>query len=203
MKYIRTAIAEQETTVNILYDEQIIKIYSSRIEIIKILTKQLGEPTIKYKKSKSYWSGASWDIEFNDFKKIENFLVYKVFIDSNIEIKEKNKRKKSSQKNNEKKNNTKKIDEKKLEVNKKYSKKASVKKVETDKKISQKASIKKVKEKDNTKKVNSKNVNVNKKDTKKIGSKSSKKLVPKIENKKGKAIKSKKEKNEFEQFSLI
>ena len=202
MKYIRTAIAEQETTVNILYDEQIIKVYSSRLEVIKILTKQLGEPTIKYKKSKSYWSGASWNIEFNDLKKIEKFLVHKIFIDPNIEIKEKNKRKKSSKKNNEEKTNTKKIKEKidvkELEINKKPSKKASVKKVEINKKDSKKVSVRKVKNnKENIKKVSSK------KDTKKIGSKSSKKIVPKIENKKIKSIKSKKEKNEFEQFSLI
>ena len=86
MKYIRTAIAEQETTVNILYDEQIIRIYSSRVEIIKILTKQLGEPTIKYKKSKTYWTGANWDISFADSKKIEKILLIKNFIDSEIEI---------------------------------------------------------------------------------------------------------------------
>ena len=44
MRYYKTEPAEQETTINILYKEQIIRIYSSRVETIEKLTKKIGEP---------------------------------------------------------------------------------------------------------------------------------------------------------------
>ena len=42
MRYYKTEPAEQETTINILYKEQIIRIYSSRVETIEKLTKKIG-----------------------------------------------------------------------------------------------------------------------------------------------------------------
>ena len=78
MKYLETLLEEQETMINVLYDEHKIKVYSNRVEVIKNLTKALGKPTIRYKKNKTYWTGATWEIGSNEFEKIkELFLYYK------------------------------------------------------------------------------------------------------------------------------
>ena len=99
MKYYRTEQADQETTINILYDEQIIKIYSSRPEIIKQLTNEIGEPTIKYRKSKTYWSGASWKIQFADIERVRKILNKEIIIDDEVQI-ERKKEKKQENENN-------------------------------------------------------------------------------------------------------
>lgn len=216
MKYIRTAIAEQETTINVLYDEQIIKIYSSRVDVIKLLTKQLGEPTIKYKKSKSYWSGASWDIEFNDLKKIEKILIFKVFVDNGIEIKEKKKKtisKKVMKKEKIKSQNTdSKI--KKTSGGKKVDKKLTVKK---EKKIDTKKTNTKISKSETSKKetkINSnskkssvlKNKKVNDIKKENVKSKTIRKTEKKVKKENTKNIKISKKKSkeiEFEQFSFI
>ena len=52
MRYYKTEPAEQETTINILYKEQIIRIYSSRVETIEKLTKKIGNLTIDIKEAK-------------------------------------------------------------------------------------------------------------------------------------------------------
>ena len=73
MRYYKTEPAEQETTINILYKEQIIRIYSSRVETIEKLTKKIGEPDHRYKRSKTYWSGACWEIQFADIESGKRF----------------------------------------------------------------------------------------------------------------------------------
>lgn len=87
MKYYNTPVEEQETLLNILYQEQKIRIYSNRIEIIQNLTGKLGKPTEKYRKSKTYWSGASWDIPFADVGIIQKVLPKDIFIDKNFKPK--------------------------------------------------------------------------------------------------------------------
>lgn len=99
MKYFNTLIEEQETLINILYDEQLIRIYTNRIEVIQELINEIGQPTKKYKKSKTYWSGASWDIHFTEHQKINNILNRKLIIDDNFcarETKKKHKLAKNS-----------------------------------------------------------------------------------------------------------
>lgn len=212
MKYIRTAISEQETIVNFLYDEQLIKIYSSRAEVIKLLTKALGNPTIKYKKSKSYWSGASWDVEFNDIKKIEKILIFKNFVDSDIEIKEKKIRRKKDSKtkseSKDKKEKTIKVSKKKKDTekdkkkidNKNKSKEVSRDKVNKDNKTKTRKGSLVIKE--------NKNITKSKKNIKdsKVELKNNKKkeTVVKKQNK-SKTIKTKKQKSkgDFVQISLI
>ncbi len=87
MKYIKTAIAEQETIINILYEEQIISVYSCRSEVITLLTKALGKPSIKHEKNKTYLTGATWNIPFADSKKLNSVLMLDVFVDKKIEVK--------------------------------------------------------------------------------------------------------------------
>ena len=74
MKYLETLLEEQETMINVLYDEHKIRVYSNRVEVIKNLTKALGKPTVRYKKNKTYWTGATWKVDINEFEKINSLL---------------------------------------------------------------------------------------------------------------------------------
>lgn len=109
MKYFDTLIEDQETTISVLYKEQIIKIYSSETKTIQRLIKILGQPTVKYKKSKTYWSGASWDIDFFELDKLKEVLYRDTFIDKKLKpiIKEEKKAKNASKKATKKLNDNK------------------------------------------------------------------------------------------------
>ena len=89
MKYLEIPTEEQETTINILYEEQIVKVYTNRKEVIRDLTKRIGKPTKKYQKCKTYWCGADWDIDFCDVEKIKNVLNKEIFIDRKFKPKRK------------------------------------------------------------------------------------------------------------------
>ena len=89
MKYFETLLEEQETLINVLYDEHKIRVYSNRIEVIKNLTNALGKPTKRYKKNKTYWSGATWEIDFNDFEKIGMLLNRDLVIEESFSEKRK------------------------------------------------------------------------------------------------------------------
>lgn len=84
MKYFETLLEDQETTISVLYAEQIIRIYSSEPKTIQKLTKTVGQPTTKYKKSKTYWSGASWDVSFFDLDKLKDVIYRDTFIDKKL-----------------------------------------------------------------------------------------------------------------------
>jgi len=98
MKYFETLIEDQETTISVLYKEQIVKIYSSEPKTIQKLIKALGKPTVKYKKSKTYWSGASWDINFFDIDSLTQVLNRDVFIDKKVKPIEKKRKVKEDKK---------------------------------------------------------------------------------------------------------
>lgn len=99
MKYFDTILEDQETTISVLYKEQIVRVYSSEVKTIQKLTKTLGKPDTKYKKSKTYWSGASWDISFFESDKLKDILYKETFIDN--KVKPRGKEKKNIQKNEE------------------------------------------------------------------------------------------------------
>ena len=69
MNYYNTAIEEQETIINLSYEEKYLYIYSSSKSIIKRLIKKLGNPT-KVDTIKGLITGASWKIAFKDKEKI-------------------------------------------------------------------------------------------------------------------------------------
>ena len=89
MKYFETLLEEQETLINVLYDEHKIRVYSNRIEVIKNLTKSIGKPTKRYKKNNTYWSGATWEIDFNEFEKINIWLNRNLVIEETFDEKRK------------------------------------------------------------------------------------------------------------------
>ena len=65
---------ETETTINVLYKEQIISIYTNKVNLQKKLNKILGEPTREYKIKRSI-SGSVWKIPFTDKVKIRNLML--------------------------------------------------------------------------------------------------------------------------------
>ena len=74
MKYFDTPVEEQETTINISYNDEIVQVYTNRIDVIKKLTKTIGKPSKRDKKGKTYWMGATWNIPFKDISLITSIL---------------------------------------------------------------------------------------------------------------------------------
>ena len=89
MKYFDTPVEEQETTINISYNDEIVQVYTNRIDVIKNLTKTIGKPSKRDKKGKTYWMGAKWNIPFKDISLIKSILNKEVFIDKNFKPKKK------------------------------------------------------------------------------------------------------------------
>ena len=61
--------SETETTINVLYSEQIINIYTNKVSLQKQLNKILGQPTNEYKIKRSI-VGSCWEIPFKEKSKI-------------------------------------------------------------------------------------------------------------------------------------
>lgn len=139
MKYISTAIGEQETIINIDYEKQIISIYSSRSKVISLLTKVLGRPTERHAKNKSYWTGATWNIAFAEREKILKVLAIDSFVDSEIEIKHiEDKKKKIKKKDTKSETKVKKQTKEKVVKEKKTKTKSTTKKIENKQKVKSK-----------------------------------------------------------------
>lgn len=143
MKFFETVLEEQETTISILYKEQLIRVYSSEYSTIQRLTKVLGKPSIKYKKSKTYWSGASWDISFFDLDKIKDILYRDTFIDEKLKpiLKADNKNQVNKAQNAYEKNNKEKV--KKAKITGDKTSKEKVKKAKTTDDKTSKEKVKK------------------------------------------------------------
>ena len=66
--------SETETTINVLYKEQIIVVYSNNVSIEKQLYKILGKPKEEYIKGKSIL-GSIWEVKFSEKNKIRNMML--------------------------------------------------------------------------------------------------------------------------------
>jgi len=66
--------SETETTINVLYKEQIISIYTNKVDLQKQLKKVLGEPKKEYIKGRSV-IGSSWEIPFSEKSKISQMIL--------------------------------------------------------------------------------------------------------------------------------
>lgn len=66
--------SETETTINVLYKEQIIVVYTNNVSIEKQLYKVLGKPKEEYIKGKSIL-GSVWEVKFSDKTKIRNMML--------------------------------------------------------------------------------------------------------------------------------
>ena len=66
--------SETETTINVLYSEKILSIYTNKIELQKQLSKILGEPTEEYVRGRSI-IGSRWDIPLSEKSKISKIML--------------------------------------------------------------------------------------------------------------------------------
>lgn len=73
-KYKEPIKSEMETTVNVLYGENILSIYTNKPDIQKKLNKIVGEPEKEYIKGKSI-TGSTWKISLDEKTKISKLLL--------------------------------------------------------------------------------------------------------------------------------
>lgn len=66
--------SETETTINVLYSEKMISIYTNKVGLQKQLNKLIGEPTKEYKFKISI-VGSIWEIPFSDKTKISRIML--------------------------------------------------------------------------------------------------------------------------------
>lgn len=66
--------SETETTINVLYKEEKICVYTNKVNLQKQLNRLLGEPTREYKMKRSI-VGSTWKIEFKDKTKISKMML--------------------------------------------------------------------------------------------------------------------------------
>ena len=65
---------EIETTINILYSENILSIYTNKVNLQKQLYKILGEPTQQYMRKRSIVA-SRWDISLKEKSKISQIIL--------------------------------------------------------------------------------------------------------------------------------
>ena len=65
---------EQETTINVLYEEAIISIYTNKVDLQKKLNKLLGEPTIENKIKRTI-VGSMWEVPLKEKSKISQMIL--------------------------------------------------------------------------------------------------------------------------------
>ncbi len=73
-KYKEPLKSETETTINVIYDENKLSVYTNKVLLQKQLNKLLGEPTKELKIKRSI-SGSIWDIPLDDKIKIQRLIV--------------------------------------------------------------------------------------------------------------------------------
>ena len=66
--------AEIETTINVLYNENILSIYTNKADLQRKLNKLIGEPTKEEKRKRSI-VGSRWDIYLNEKNKISKIIL--------------------------------------------------------------------------------------------------------------------------------
>lgn len=66
--------SETETTINVLYSEKLISIYTNKIDLEKNLNKIFGEPKREHIKGRSI-IGSIWEIPFCEKNKISKMIL--------------------------------------------------------------------------------------------------------------------------------
>ena len=66
--------SEEETTINVLYAEGILSVYTNKVSLQKQLNKLIGEPT-KEDKIKRSIAGSRWNIPLTDKTKISRMVL--------------------------------------------------------------------------------------------------------------------------------
>lgn len=66
--------SETETTINVLYGENKLSIYTNKVPLQKQLNKLIGEPTKEYKIKRNI-VGSTWEISLDDKTKISRMVL--------------------------------------------------------------------------------------------------------------------------------
>ncbi|MEI3356721.1 MAG: hypothetical protein V8R81_06905 [Clostridia bacterium] len=66
--------SETETTINVLYNEDIISIYTNKVNLQKQLNKLIGKPKKEYKIKRSI-VGSLWEISLKEKTKIQKIIL--------------------------------------------------------------------------------------------------------------------------------
>ena len=66
--------SETETTINVLYRENMLSICTNKVDLQKQLNKLIGEPTKEYKIKRSI-VGSTWNISLDDKTKIQKIIL--------------------------------------------------------------------------------------------------------------------------------
>ena len=76
--FYNTDIAEQESMINVDYDNKMASFYTSRKTVYNRMVKEIGEPAQIYYIGKKI-TGGRWDIDFQD-KKINKIFSKKIIV---------------------------------------------------------------------------------------------------------------------------
>ena len=63
-----------ETTINVLYSENILSIYTNNVSLQRQLNRLIGEPKEEFKRKRSIL-GSTWEISLNDKSKIQKIVL--------------------------------------------------------------------------------------------------------------------------------
>lgn len=66
--------SETETTINVLYNEKILSIYTNKVDLQRSLNKVIGKATKEYIKGKSI-IGSVWEIPLSEKSKISKLIL--------------------------------------------------------------------------------------------------------------------------------
>lgn len=73
-KYKEPLDSEKETTINVLYGENIISIYTNKVDLQRELYKVFGEPEKEFVKGKSILA-SRWNISLDEKNKISKMIL--------------------------------------------------------------------------------------------------------------------------------
>lgn len=73
-RYREPIKAEMETTINVLYNENKLVLYTNKVQLQKQLNKLIGDPTKELKIKKSI-SGSIWEISLDEKSKISRIIL--------------------------------------------------------------------------------------------------------------------------------
>lgn len=66
--------SEIETTINVIYGENILSVYTNKVDLQKSLCKTLGKPTQEYKRGRNILA-SRWDISLEEKSKISQMML--------------------------------------------------------------------------------------------------------------------------------
>lgn len=73
-KYKEPGKLEMETTINVLYEENLISIYTNKPDLERELCRVLGEPKMEYIKGKSILA-SRWEVSLDEKGKISRMIL--------------------------------------------------------------------------------------------------------------------------------